>query len=78
MGMNNETNLPKTQAAALEILKAAGTELEQDEWQARGANLNAIYALRRKGIVKIERRAYINERFFAGPTEMTGVFYTVA
>lgn len=70
------TALPKTQAKALEILAAAG-ELERDEWNLRGANINAIDQLSRKGLVSRTRKTFINERHFAGPTEMEGTFYTV-
>lgn len=47
--MTQTSKLPKTQAKAIEIL--ADAELSRDAWQAAGANLNAIDALIRKGLV---------------------------
>jgi len=49
--MNNEAKLPKTQAAAMTVLVDG---MSRDEWAAAGANLNAIDALGRKGVVRRE------------------------
>lgn len=46
--MTKASKLPKTQAAALELLIDGMT---RDQWDATGANRNAQYALKDKGLV---------------------------
>jgi hypothetical protein len=75
--MNTMKPLPKTQAAALEILRTAG-ELERTDWNLAGANTNAIDALAVKGLVTRETRDFLDLRFFSGPTVHAGSFYRVA
>lgn len=61
--MTKTTALPKTQAAALAILVDG---MSCDEWAAAGANLNAIPALARKGLVRREgnRIAFETVRYY--------------
>jgi uncharacterized protein YjhX (UPF0386 family) len=49
--MTKTAALPKTQAAAMDILIDG---MSRDEWAAAGANLNAIDGLSRKGLVRRE------------------------
>lgn len=59
-----KAQLPKTQAAAMDILVDG---MSRDEWSAAGANLNAIDSLARKGLVRREGNPYLFEtvRYYA-------------
>jgi hypothetical protein len=61
--MTKTAALPKTQAAAMDILIDG---MSRDEWAAAGAHLNAIDALGRKGLVRREgnRLAFETVRYF--------------
>jgi hypothetical protein len=61
--MNSEAKLPKTQAAALQILVDG---MSADEWSAAGAHSNAIPVLVRKGFVRREgnRVAFETVRYY--------------
>lgn len=59
----NTTKLPKTQAAAIDLLVDG---MSADEWSTAGAHENAIPALVRKGFVRREgnRAAFETVRYF--------------
>jgi hypothetical protein len=61
--MTTTKSLPKTQTAALALLIDG---MSFDEWNAAGANANAIPALVSKGIVRREgnRAAFETVRYF--------------